>query len=81
MREAQNMNFSVGSMNQDESKGKPSRKITMPDSNNLNFEEIVKFIKSKKYPKTTEDNLIKIAKNMPHGSYNNFKNNYKNYLK
>lgn len=80
MREAQNINFSINSMN-DEVNGKPIRKYVSKDSLNINFDEVVTFIKSKNYPKTTEEKLISIAKKIPHGSYSNFKKNYKKYLK
>ena len=80
MREAQNINFSISNMNE-EIKGKPIRKYTPKESLNVNFDEIVTFIKNKKYPKSTEEKLIDIAKKIPHGSYNNFKKNYKKYLK
>jgi hypothetical protein len=80
MRESQNINFSVNSINQ-ELNGKPVRKYSIKESLNTNFDEVVNFIKSKNYPKTTEEKLINVVKKMPHGSYNNFKKNYKKYLK
>lgn len=80
MREAQNINFSVTSMNE-EIKGKPNRRYTPPEKNNLNFDNMVEFIKSKNFPKKTENKLIEVLRKMPSGSYNNFRKNYKNYLK
>jgi hypothetical protein len=80
MREAQNINFSISSMNE-ESKGKPVRKYVQPAKTNLNFANMVEFIKGKKFPKKTEDKLISVLKKTPHGSYDNFRKNYKNYLK
>ena len=46
MREAQNINFSVNSINQ-ELNGKPVRKYSIKESLNTNFDEVVNFIKSK----------------------------------
>jgi|LakMenEpi03Aug12_release.lakeMendotaPanAssembly.Ray.scaffolds.fasta_scaffold205933_4 hypothetical protein len=80
MNETQRINFSVNSISP-EQKGKPVRKYSPPVSLNATFQDMVDFIKAKNLPKNKEEKLIKALKNTPHGSYNNFKLNYKKYLK
>ena len=43
----------------EESKGKPVRRYVPPAKTNLNFDNMVEFIKGKKFPKKTEDKVVK----------------------
>lgn len=79
MREAENVNFAMGVIKKDGEEA--PRKIVQPQRRNITQEDLVLFIKNKNLPKNQEDKLLKILKKTPYGSYQNFKNNYMNYLK
>jgi hypothetical protein len=78
MREAENVNFSTGLIKEGE---QAPRKIVQPQRRNMTQEDLISFIKNKNLPDVQEKKLLKILKKTPYGSYQNFKNNYMNYLK
>jgi len=79
MREAENVNFSMGLIKKDGDE--TPKRIVRNQRKNITQEELIIFIKNKNLPKSQEDKLLKILKKTPYGSYQNFKNNYANYLK
>lgn len=74
MNEAENFNFNVGIFNED-------RKNTPTTKKSTGLDDIILFIKNKKLPQEAELKLIKIVNNMPYGSFDNFKKNFRNYLR
>lgn len=72
MKETENFNLSINNSN--------NNKTNFLDKN-ICYDDIVKFIKSKKLASVIEEKLLKIAKKTPHGSLLNFKYNYKRYIK
>ena len=74
MNEAENFNFNVGIFNED-------RKNIPATKKSIGLDDIILFIKNKKLPQESEQKLIKIVNNMPYGSFDNFKKNFRNYLR
>lgn len=71
MRETESFNLSINNENK--------KRSNFLDKS-LCYDDVVKFIKSKNLPTHIEEKLLKIAKNTPHGSLPNLKNNYKRYI-
>lgn len=72
MREAENVNFSLG-INNENLERKRVRQTT--------YKDIVEFIKSKELPPEDEKKLLDHAKKIPSGSLLHFKKNYQIYLR
>lgn len=84
MREAEGINFSVGSMTPSDQAG-PKRIPTRPDRglrhNNPTLSDMLHFVENLSLSELDKECLRKTLKKIPHGSLSNFRLNYMNYLK
>lgn len=84
MREAEGINFSVGSMAPSDQSGKKRIPIK-PDRglrhNNPTLPDIMRFVEGLSISEHDKEHLKKVVKKIPYGSLSNFRMNYMNYLK
>jgi hypothetical protein len=83
MREAENFNFSLSNLSEENSSSnnrRLSKKTGFYTQDSPNLEDIIRFIKNKNLSPEIEASLIAKANKTPHGSLANFRENYKIYI-
>ena len=83
MNDAEGINFKIGPLKQP-FVGKESRKISSslgPKYDNPSMSDIENFIGGLNLDEETKGKLKSIATSLPHGALNNFRANYRNYMK
>lgn len=81
MGEASSLNLGIGFMQEPDRTGKTLRRLPKrPRNTRITLEQVLHWIREKKFPKEREEKLIKIAQSTPHGALYNFVHNYKLFL-
>lgn len=83
MQDAEGINFKVGPLKKP-FVGKESRRISSsmgPKYDNPSISDIMGFIDRLNLDSETREKLAELARSLPHGALNNFRSNYRTYLK